>query len=395
MATLAAPAATSSPWAAALAVYGGGFVIGLTLVSFPASSAYLRQLHGFSDAQYGAIYLPQLIAAIAGAVGGGWATGRLGLKRMFAVSLVAFALAQGLLGVSASLSPDRALIAIMAATACFGFGFGFGGGPLNAFAVLLFPRRATSALTALHMLAGAGLTVAPFYFATLAAAGQWRWGPGTLVAITLCLIALTLTARFPVMARDERDVQASPGRSVFFWICASIAILYSIAEGIFSNWAIIFAQEERGLDPATAALALTAFWGSITAGRLIASFVAARVGPQTILLALPVAMAAVLLALPQTRDGTDVIIGFAAAGLACSAFFPMLVAFAAGPFPAAVSWIASMLTAAMMVGVGVGSYGIGALKGSGSIASLYQVAVAAPLAALLLVAVARARARRS
>ncbi|MBA2352853.1 MAG: hypothetical protein ACR2FI_07280 [Burkholderiales bacterium] len=36
---------------AVAAVYLSAFVQGLTLVSFPASSAVLRAMHGFSDAQ--------------------------------------------------------------------------------------------------------------------------------------------------------------------------------------------------------------------------------------------------------------------------------------------------------------------------------------------------------
>ena len=39
-------------WPAVLTVYLIAFLQGLTLVSFPASSAVLKQMHGFSDAQY-------------------------------------------------------------------------------------------------------------------------------------------------------------------------------------------------------------------------------------------------------------------------------------------------------------------------------------------------------
>jgi len=43
-----------------LAVYGAALLQGLTLVSFPASSAVLRHLHGFSETQYGAIFCLRL-----------------------------------------------------------------------------------------------------------------------------------------------------------------------------------------------------------------------------------------------------------------------------------------------------------------------------------------------
>ena len=66
MSTVALREPALSRFAAATAVYGGGFIIGATLVSFPASSAFLRATHGFTDAQYGAIYLPQFFNALIG-----------------------------------------------------------------------------------------------------------------------------------------------------------------------------------------------------------------------------------------------------------------------------------------------------------------------------------------
>lgn len=381
----------------ALSVYAGGLVIGLTLVSFPASSAFLKQAHGFSDAQYGAIYLPQLAAAVLGAVGGGLLTERLGMRALYLVSLVAFALAQLLLALSGSAESGLALAMVMTATACFGFGFGFGGGPLNGFAALLFPERSTTAVTALHMSAGAGLTVGPYLFATLAQAGHWLWGPAALFVVTVLLTLLSLMARFPVAPAEPAGAEPSsgPARSLFFWLCAGAAMIYSLAEGTFSNWAILYLHDERGLAPADAALALTAFWGALTIGRLLASVLVLRLSAAVFLFALPVLMTVAFLTLPFVRDATSGIAGFAFSGLACSAFFPMLVAFTASRFPSAISWIASMLTAAMMVGVGLGSYVVGAFRGSGSIASLYTASTIYPVAALILVALALGSAKRA
>src|SRR6478752_5578715 len=78
---------SSSTTAAAISVYAGGLILGMTLVSVPASSALLKQLHGFSDAQYGAIYLPQLLSAIVGGLAGGLLTTVLGTKRLLVLSL--------------------------------------------------------------------------------------------------------------------------------------------------------------------------------------------------------------------------------------------------------------------------------------------------------------------
>lgn len=138
-------------WSAVLAVYGGAFVIGATLDSFPASSAYLVALRGFSAKQYGAIYIPQLIAAILGAVGGGMASRVFPLRRLFQIAVSFFLMAQGLLILcgwpDSPLDIRAALFLAMAATAAFGFGFGLGGGPLNGLVTLLFPRLPIAGLS--------------------------------------------------------------------------------------------------------------------------------------------------------------------------------------------------------------------------------------------------------
>lgn len=386
-----ARASSTTRLGAIICVYLGGLVIGLTLVSFPASSAVLRSLHHFSNEQYGSIYLPQLVASVAGALGGGALARRMSMRAMFLWALGCFFAAEALLGLSAFAAPAVSLVLIMTGTAAFGFGFGFGGGPLNGFAALLFPDCQGAALTALHMCAGAGLTLAPIYFAYLADHGIWIAGPASLAAASAVLLGIAATTRFPD-APDDASPEAAPrrhpGATAFFWICAAAAMLYSVAEGTFSNWAIVYLTEERGLAARDAALALTCFWASLTLGRLLATLIAVHVPPVVFLLMLPCAMAVSLLVLPSIDSDTTAYAGFALAGLACSAFFPMLVAFTAGQAPQAISWIASMLTAAMMVGVGIGSYAVGALRGSLPIAQLYGPAIAMPAACLISIVVA-------
>lgn len=369
---------------AAVSVYGGALIIGLTLVSFPASSTYLRAAHGLSDTAYGAIYLPQLLAAIVGALAGGALAGRMSLRAMYLTALVSFALAQGLLASSAGVSLQLALSTVMCATAAFGFGFGFGGGPLNAAVTLLFPRAPYAAITALHMVAGAGLTIGPFVFAHLAAKGSWIAGPVTLSIGSLILIVCAAASRWPepVRRREANETWPAPARSAFFWITALIAVLYSVAEGTFSNWALIYVHEERGLPTSSAALALTCFWAALTLGRLLASFLVLHVRPMAFLIALPLLTIASFLYLPHVSSHATALLGFALAGLACSAFFPMLVGFAADPHPKHVSWIASMLTAAMMLGVGIGSYAVGAFRSVVSLPDLYRSSAIYPILVL-------------
>jgi len=74
---------------AVLIVYAGALLQGMTLVSFPAVSAMLKQTLTLSDADYGALFLPQVAFAIVGAIAGGALARKIGLKALFALALAA------------------------------------------------------------------------------------------------------------------------------------------------------------------------------------------------------------------------------------------------------------------------------------------------------------------
>lgn len=376
---------------AILAVYLGGALIGLTLVSFPSSAVFFLERFELSDAQYGSIYLPQLVLAVAGALGGGWAIRFLSLRSMFIAGLVSFLLSQCALAASTLVDQSLALPLIMGATACFGFGFGFAGGPLNGIASVLFPSRPNSGVTLLHMMAGAGLAAGPLLFAEAIEAGYWAAIPLALAVTAAALTVLAAVTRFPEPEGSGATPAASerPSRSPYFWAMMTVAVLYALAEGTFSNWAVVFAQESRGLSPEDAGLALSAFWFALTIGRFGASIVLFWVRPIALWLCLPPLMALAFYLLPLSSGSTEVILGFAFAGFACSAFFPLMVSVTAEAHPTAISFIASMLTAALMVGVGIGSYVIGNVRQVMSLDTLFTYAMAYPLAAFILIILAR------
>lgn len=143
---------TSPNGPAVLAVYLIAFLQGLTLVSFPASSAVLKQMHGFTDAQYGAIFLPQVALAVVGAVAGGTLARRLGLQTLLWLAAAGNGLSQLVLAASAWVMPALAFPAILLGTALLGLSFGLGGAPLNSYPSRFFPRHASTAVVASHTL---------------------------------------------------------------------------------------------------------------------------------------------------------------------------------------------------------------------------------------------------
>lgn len=405
------------PWLVG-AVYLSGFLQGLMLVSFPASSAVLKSMHGFTDAQYGAIFLPQVAFAVLGAVGGGTLARRLGLKTLLWLSLLISGASQLLLAVTMLLMPSAAFAGVLLATAFLGLGFGLSGAPLNSYPPRFFPNKRDTAVVALHTALGFGLATGPLLAGWAIANEAWAAFPISLLLAGLLLMLIVMWLKWPDAERAGRpgagreagirgsesriplrSTQATvravpealerPVTSASFWLFFLIAILYAFAEGTFYNWAVIYLQETKGLPMAIAALALSVFWAAMVAGRLTVSIAVLRIPAERIWLSLPVLMICAFLLLPYANTAALGIVLFALAGLACSAFFPLTIGLVSKRFEMHVAWVASMMIAALMVGVGVGSFVIGLLCSQLALEQLYRFSSLYPLLVLILAMVLR------
>jgi len=395
----------ASLWLPIGSLYLAGMLQGLTLVSFPASSALLKQMHGFSDAQYGAIFLPQVALAVIGALGGGALASRLGLRVLLGGALLINGLSQLLLAGTVMLPPPAAFAVVLLGTACLGLGFGASGAPLNGLPPLFFPQRRDTALVALHTLLGLGLAVGPLLASPFIMAGRWAGFPLLLAALCALLAAAAFAQRFPDdgVAREESAsgrlamadpmplpamptpaLRDHPVRTAGFWLFTVIAVLYAFAEGTFGNWAVLYLQDVKHLPETVAASALSVFWAAMVGGRLLTSVLVLKLAPRYIWLSLPGLMIVAFLLLPYADTPARGIAGFALAGLACSAFFPLSIGLASQRFDRHVPWVSSMLIAALMVGVGLGSYVIGLLREAVAMEQLYRLSTLYPALALLL-----------
>ncbi len=320
-------------------------------------SAVLKQALALTDADYGALFLPQVALAIAGAVAGGGLARKLGLKALLAMALAANAVSQVLLAASALASPSGGFALLFAGTGSLGLGFGLIGGPVNAYPGLLFPRRGQTAIVAAHTLIGLGLATGPLIAGPFAAAGAWSLFPALLAVACIIAAIGSLLIHLPQPAAilaGADSAGARPAASLGFWLFAAITVIYAFAEGTFSSWAVIFLRDVKGLPGMTASYALSAFWGALVAGRLLVSVLIVRVPVRLVWIALPVLMIAAFWLVSLTNSAATGIGAFALAGVACSAFLPLTISLAADRFPGSVAWVSSMLIAALMTGVGVG-----------------------------------------
>ena len=395
-----APATTIRPSGFAfLVVYATALMHGLALVSFPALSAVLTRAYGLTDAQYGASFLPQVACAVLGALLGGGMARRLGLNRLLTLSLLAAAGSQALLALVGLVPAGWLFACVLSAAAALGLGFGLSGAPINSYPPLFFPRRAHTAVVAAHSMVGLGLAAGPLLAGPLVAAGHWPAYPVLLTGLALGLataaIASPLPAGEPLVSVGTQGLRERPARSPVFWLFVAILAVYAVAEGTFSSWVVIFLRDARNLPETTANWALSAFWGALVFGRLAISALVAWVAPAMVWVTLPLLMIAAFLLVPTTSGPASGIALFAFAGLACSGFLPLSITLASHRFPHDVAWVSSMMVAALMLGVGIGSFAVGMLHETLSFDDLYRWSALYPVLVLLLAAaVLRSERRR-
>ena len=196
---------------------------------------------------------------------------------------------------------------------------------INAYAAVNFSPRVMSWL---HASYGVGAALGPLVMTAALARGLgWRWGYAlialALAAVTLCFaftVRLWRTARHPADAHARlngqraddlgatalelssaavRPAQASapPGAAVIGPDAGALATLgrpvvlagaavffvYTGLEATAGQWTYSLFTESRGMSPAMAGTWTSAFWASLTTGRLLAGALAPRVAARALL----------------------------------------------------------------------------------------------------------------
>jgi fucose permease len=275
-------------------------------------------------------------------------------------SMVLLALSPLLMGAPA------AFFLLCVATAALGLGFGAAVMALNTLVEGFFPGRADGAVLALNALLGLGTALAPVLVAVFTGLGMW-WALPLLMTVLLVLL-LAATLRAPLRLPYATTSQARTGLPPRFWIYAAAVLLYGVAETLCGNWATLYLSTQRGLSVQNASLALTSFWVMVTVGRIVIAFLDRLISARWIYLGLPWLLLLIFQFIARAEGVTAGIVGFAAAGLACSAFLPLSISFAGTEFPLLAATVSGELIAFYQLGYGLAAFGVGPLKTFGGLA---------------------------
>jgi fucose permease len=370
------------------AVYAAGLVQGLALVTFPAASAVFTssEAYSLSSTEYGGIFIPQAIMAIATSLLAAGLGKRLGTQRIYLFGLAANLLAMSALVASRFVMRQHAFAydVLLLATASLGVGFGFSVPALNTLAAAFFPRKIDNAILALNALVGLGTALAPAFVALFVGLGIW-WGLPLLVASLL--IGLILASLSQPLNEDNsaplppQSKHQIPAR---FWIFAAFVLLYGVCETANGNWASLYLTTHFNASPFVASLALTLFWSMVTVGRILSAVLAPWFPARLVGRILPfVVMAAFLASAAAPKTNPDLgMLTFALAGLGCSALLPLAISFGQRELLGITASVAGGLIAFYQIGYGLAAFGIGPLQTWAAIPlnTIYAGAAAAALA---------------
>ena len=385
-------------------VNAAALVQGIVLVTFPAASTIFtdKSEYGLSSVQYGNMFLPQVATAIAGALTGAGLARRISTKRVYLLGLALSLVSMGLLLASAAVKADHAVAypLLLVATAFLGAGFGLTVPVLNTYASAFHPASVDSSVLVLNALLGLGTVLAPVFVAVFDGLGFW-WGLPILSAVLLTALILislrlplrTAAGRSPAAQGSppaRRSRAARPGGSRIparLWIYAAFAVAYGICETMNGNWSQLEMTTRLGASKAQASLALAAFWGMVTIGRVLFALVGRWLPARITYHLLPLVLVGsfVLVDVLPAHAALAGIAVFGLAGLGCSALLPLTISFGEEEVTAIAAAMAGAVIAFYQLGYGVAAFSVGPLQHAGlSLSAVFggTAVIAAILAAL-------------
>jgi fucose permease len=279
--------------------------------------------------QLGLVLLSMTAGYLVSSFSAGAVLGRLGVGRLLVTSCLLVAAS----AVSWATTPWWPLIVVG------GFVSGTGAGAIdaaiNAFAAARFTPRV---VTWLHACWGLGAMTGPLVMTAVIASGHgWRRGylllAGSLVGMAACFHLTLGLWQLPAskaggapgagsVAGRLRDALREPRVRAN----ALLFFLYTGAEATAGQWAYSLFTEARGMAPAAAGIAASAYWGSIFAGRLAFGLVAPHMSPASLLRLGMAGAPLAALVVCVTRGGAGGVAGLFALGLLLAPIFPLLIA---------------------------------------------------------------------
>jgi fucose permease len=241
----------------------------------------IRGTFGLSLDAVGMLLVTEMIGYLVASFYSGPLISKVGIGKLLLAS-VALRLV-GLFGYS--LSPAWWIIVLL------GLVTGLGGGVLDAGLNTYFAtNHSANLMNWLHACFGIGATLGPVLMrAVLSGGWSWRLGfaiVGLLHVLYTIGFAATLNRWALKSSGVEDDVETRDVRSIdtlklpLVWVGVVLFFLFTGVENTTGQWSYTLFTEARSVDPDVAGFWASAYWGSLTVGRIIFGLVTDRLGVE-------------------------------------------------------------------------------------------------------------------
>jgi fucose permease len=281
----------------------------------------------------GVLFVTEMIGYLLASSYSGPLISRVGVGKLLLVSAILRVV--GLLGYG--LTPEWWLVVPL------GLATGLGSGVIDAGLNTYFAaNHSTKLMNWLHACFGIGATLGPIVMrVSLTVGGSWRWGyvaAGLLHAAFVVCFWLTQNrwtlAESPDAEPLEETAPLEEAKGVravdtlrlpLVWVGVVLFFLFTGVENTTGQWSYSLLTKARSVAPDVAAFWASAYWGSLTVGRILFGFVTDRLGIER---SLRLAMLGTVIAAALIWWNAVALFGFlglALMGFAVSPLFPLSV----------------------------------------------------------------------
>jgi fucose permease len=319
-------------------------LVGWTGLLVPSLIRQIEPAFGQTDAGIGVYFFVSALGSVAGSMGGGLLTERVGRRVVLttAVSLLAFGLA------ALAVVPNWTLFLVAAVP--FGVGMGAIDGGMNGLVLDLYPTGRGRALNLLHLCFSLGALASPLVVGRIVDAGaSWQ-----AVIFASAVAALPLAILFAVVRLPTGRHEHAPGSSAIRTGLALPLVMLAVAIAFYvgaeigvSNWLVRY-LETASLTLATSALAL--FWACLALGRLVSARLGDRFDHAWFAAISAMASAAALVAAVAVPSLGASILLFGVVGFAFGPVYPLIMAVAGDRYPARSAAVSGFLAGIAVIG---------------------------------------------
>jgi fucose permease len=299
-----------------------GLPDGLLGVAWPS----IRGTFGVSSKALGTLLVPFTVSYALSSFAGGTVLARMTVGGLLAASCLATGL---------SLGGYATAVSWWVMVACAGL-LGLGAGAIDAGVnAYVATHHGPRTLNWMHAAYGIGAAAGPLIMTRVLASGRaWQLGYAVVAVVQLVLAAAFVASRswWPAPQRRGGAGQAfvaTPAIATLrvgrAWLGIGAFFAYTGIEAIAGVWAYSLLTSARGLTMQEAGMAVTLYWASLTAGRVIFALVVERAWLTTMLRAVLclLTFAAILVCVAASTPMN--LFAFALLGLAAGPVFPSLM----------------------------------------------------------------------